>query len=47
MTKMLACVLFASLLLAAGVALRATATQDRTLQPGQPNAGESVDPEPW
>jgi hypothetical protein len=36
MTKILACVLFASLLLAAGVALRATAAQDRTLQPGQP-----------
>jgi hypothetical protein len=40
MIKMLACVLFASLLLAAGVALRATATQDRTLQPGQPTQGK-------
>ena len=40
MTKTLACVLFACLLLAAGVALRATATQDGTPQPGQPTQGK-------
>jgi hypothetical protein len=40
MTKTLACVLFACLLLAAGIALRATAAQDRTAQPGQPTQGK-------
>ena len=40
MTKTLACVLFACLLLAAGVALRVTAAQDRTPQPGQPTQGK-------
>src|SRR5712692_200219 len=39
MTKTLACVLVACPLLAAGVALRATAAQDRTPQPGQPTQG--------
>jgi len=39
MTKMLSCVLLACLLLAAGVAVRATAAQDRTSQPGQPTQG--------
>lgn len=40
MTKTLACVLLACLLLAVGSALGATAAQDRTRQPGQPTQGK-------
>jgi hypothetical protein len=39
MTKMLSCALLTCLMLAVGVALRATAAQDRTSQPGQPTQG--------
>lgn len=39
MTKMLSCALLTCLILAVGVALRATAAQDRTSQPGQPTQG--------
>ena len=39
MSRMLSCTFLACLLLAVGVALRATAAQDRTSQPGQPTQG--------